>query len=308
MNLRMTLFAVFCFLLSLSTGCEKLDFLNPKKAAKSAKVAAPAQVAAPVVKGTIVAKVNNIPISLEDLNLEIEAYNAMVPADKPEMKITTREQKLSYLKNEMVRRTLLYQQAMDKGLDRSSDVLKAMEKTRMELLVVELIKQEAQNVDVASKEVEDYYNLYKDQLREPEEREISEIMVPTEQEAKDVMIQLLQGADFATLARERSKSESAKNAGVLGVVQRGAKFAAFDSAVFSESLEVGKTSSIFKGPDGYYIVRLEAKRGGKLKSLTEMWDDIKRGLTFLKQQQKIEELIGKLSREAKLEFYEGEIK
>jgi hypothetical protein len=39
-----------------------------------------------------------------------------------------------------------------------------------------------------------------------------------------------------------------------------------------------------------------------------MWDDIKKGLTFLKQQQKIEDLVGKLSRAAKLEIYEGEIK
>jgi hypothetical protein len=39
-----------------------------------------------------------------------------------------------------------------------------------------------------------------------------------------------------------------------------------------------------------------------------MWDDIKKGLTYLKQQQKLEEIIGKLSSEAKIEVYEGEIK
>jgi hypothetical protein len=39
-----------------------------------------------------------------------------------------------------------------------------------------------------------------------------------------------------------------------------------------------------------------------------MWDDIKRGLTFLKQQQRIETLITNLSKDAKLEIYEGEIK
>jgi len=39
-----------------------------------------------------------------------------------------------------------------------------------------------------------------------------------------------------------------------------------------------------------------------------MWDDIKRGLTFLKQQKKIEDLIGKLSTQTKIEIKEGEIK
>jgi hypothetical protein len=39
-----------------------------------------------------------------------------------------------------------------------------------------------------------------------------------------------------------------------------------------------------------------------------MWNDIKRGLTFLKHQQRIEDLINKLSPQAKTEVDEGEIK
>jgi len=303
MKSRKLVLAVSLVLFFAFVGCDKVGaVLNPKKV--EPKKSAPAL----EVKGTIIAKVNNIPITLEDLNQEIEAYNAMVPTDKPELKITTKEKKVDYLKNEMIRRALLYQDALDKGLDRNEDVLRALEKTKMDLLVVELVRQEAQKIDVSSKEVEDYYNTYKEQLKEPEERQISEIVVATEQDAKDISIQLLQGADFATLAKDRSISSSAKNGGDLGFVAKGKKSAQFDAVAFSDSLDVGRISSIFKGPDGYYVLKLQAKRGGKLKPLSEMWDDIKRGLTFLKQQQKIEELIGKLSREAKIEVYEGEIK
>jgi len=208
----------------------------------------------------------------------------------------------------MVRRALLYQEALDRGLDRNETVLRVLEKNKRDLLVVELIREEVDKIEVSSKEIEDYYNAYKEQLKEPEERNIREIVVPTEQEAKDILIQLLQGADFATKALERSKSSSAKDGGDLGFIQKGKKSLQFDAVAFSDSLEVGKISSIFKGPDGYYIVKLEAKRGGKQKSLSEMWDDIKRGLTFLKQQDRIDNLVSKLSREARLEFYEGEIK
>ena len=73
-------------------------------------------------------------------------------------------------------------------------------------------------------------------------------------------------------------------------------------------LDVGKTSNIFKGPQGYYILKLEAKRGGKQKTLSELWDDIKRTLTFLKQQQKLEELVSNVSKTAKININEGEIK
>jgi len=290
------------FLLSLVTGCDKIDFFKPKDLGK------PGASPTSQVKGTIVAKVNNIPITLEELNKDIENYNAMVPADKPEEKITTLDRKVNYLKNDMVRRVLLYQLGLARGIDKKEEVVKALERTKQDLLVIELLRQEAEKVDISSKEIEDYYNTYKDELKEPEERKIREVVVPSEQEAKEILIQLLQGADFATLARDRSKSASAKDGGDLGFMGKNKKFAQFDTVAFSESLDVGKISNIFQGPEGYYILKIEAKRGGKEKSLTEMWDDIKRGLTFLKQQRVIKDLMDKLSSEAKLEFYESQIK
>jgi peptidyl-prolyl cis-trans isomerase C len=302
MKSRIILGTGMCFVFMFLVGCDLITALLPKKPVKKqAGLELP-------VKGTVIARVNNTPITLEELNQEIDAYNAIVPADKPEAKITTRDQKINYLKNELVRRSLLYQAALARGLDRKEDVLRALEKTKQELLVMELIRQETEKIDVSSKEIEDYYNTYKEQLKEPEERQIREIVVNTEQEAKDILIQLLQGADFATLARERSKSDSAKDGGDLGFITSGKRFPQFDAVAFSDTLDVGKISSIFKGPEGYYILKLEAKRGGKQKSLSELWDDIKKGLTFLKQQQKIEELISKLSRDAKIEIYEGQVK
>jgi foldase protein PrsA len=299
-------YAILLLLCAFATaamiGCDKLDFLKPK--ATDTRKAMPER----EVKGTLIAKVGNVSITLEDLNQEIDFFNANVPPDKPELKITTRDQKISYLKNELVRRALLYQKALDEGLDRNQEVLDALEKAKMNMVVLELVKKETQNVDVPSKEIEDYYNTFKEQLKEPEERQLREIVVSTEQEAKDVMIQLLQGADFATLAKEKSKSVSAKNGGDLGMLAKGKKSAAFDAVAFSDSLEVGKVSSIFRGPDGYYILKLEARKGGKVKTLSEMWDDIKRGLTFLKQQKKIEDLISKLSPQIPTDIKEGEIK
>jgi len=303
MNSRYIILAFLFLFFGGILGCDKI---GAKGLAKTESKKAAVETFS--VKGPIVAKINNIPIALEDFNQEIQIYNANVPENRPELKITTREQKISYLKNEVVRRTLLYQNALDKGLDRNEDVLSALDKTKMQLLVMELIKQVSEKVDVTSKEIEDYYNNYKEQLKEPEERQIREIVLANEQDARDILIQLLQGADFATLARTNSKSPSAKDGGDLGFIKKDGKNAQLDAVAFSDSLEVGKISSIFKTSDGYSIIKLEGKRGGKQKPLSEIWDDIKKGLIFLKQQQIIEEMIGKLSREAKIDIYEGEIK
>ncbi len=302
--MRLIIMIVSIFLFVGLYGCDNISGLSPKKIVSKVNKA---QVM-PVVKGAIIAKINNIPISLEDLNQEIDAFNAAVPENKPEAKINTREKKIDYLKNEMVRRALLYQYALDQGLDRKEEVQRALEKAKEDILVVELLRDEAAKVEVTSAEIEDYYNKYKEQLKEPEQRQIREIVVPAETEAKEILIELLKGADFADLARQHSKDPSAANGGDLGFVDKGKKFAQFDAVAFSDTLDVGQYSNIFKGPDGYYILKLEAKHGGKQKSLSEMWDDIKRGLQFVKQQQMIEDLIGKLSQQAKIEIYEGEIK
>jgi len=300
---KIIIFAVTGLFFSGILGCDKF---NPASRKNDGKKVIPA----PLIqaKGAVVARVNNISIGLEDLNDEIDSYNANVSADHPESKITTKEQKVNYLKNEIIRRLLIYQNALDKGLDKNEEVKQALEKSKLGLLVMQNIKEVTQNIEVSPKEVEDYYNANKEQFKEPEERHVYEIVVGSEQEARDVLIQLLQGVDFATLAKSNSKSSSAKDGGDLGFIKKGKKSAQFDAVVFSDSLDVGKISSIFKVPDGYAVVKLEAKRGGKQKPLSEIWEDIKRGLVFLKQQQAIEDLLGKLSRDAKIEIYEGEIK
>lgn len=285
------------------SGCEKIF---PAK--KPAKVISSAESVSAEVKGTVIAKVNNQPITLEELKEEVEAFNKYVPQDKPEQKIDSLDKKISYLKNEMIRRSLLAQAALDKGLDKKEALEKALTNFKQNLLVAELVKLETENVEVTSAEVEDYYNQYKEQLKEPEERRIREIVVAAENDAKDVLIELLKGGDFATLAQMRSISASAKNGGDLGYIKKGLKSPQFDEAAFSFTLDSGRTSNYFKGPEGYYILKLEAKREGKVKSLSELWDDIKNGLKFLKQQKKVEDLISKLSADAKIEVFESAVR
>lgn len=292
-------------------GCDKLNISNNKEQKSSATSG---RGTARVVTGTLVAKVNTISITLDELNDDIKAFNeAMDKKGNKEAKITTKEDKVKYLKEELVRKALLYQEALDKGLDKKDDILKVLEKAKEDLVLQELLRQESDKIEVTSKDVEDYYNEARKGGRTlfypivtPEEKKVSEIAVSTEAEAKEILIQLLQGAAFDSLAKERSKVASAKNGGDLGFILPGKRPKEFDAAV--AVLDTGKISSIFKGSDGYYyIVKVEEKRGGKEKPLSEMRDNIKGELLYIKQQQKLDDLIGKLSKDAKIEIYEGAI-
>ncbi len=285
-------------------GCEKLSFLTaqPKN---------PISVKPPV---DAIAKVGNFFITLADLNKEVESYNSMVAEQgMPQNKIDTRDKKTAYLRNEMVRKYILYQEALDRGLDKKGDITKALENAKMNFLVTELVREELEKVDVSAKEIEDFYKQNKELLKESEQRKISEIVANTEDEAKQVYIELLRGGDFAALAKQYSKATTAANGGDLGFIslepdpKKRIRFDKFYEVAFSPTLEARNISSIFKGPEGFYIIRLESIKESQAKSLSELWDNIKSWLLFEKQQKAIADLASKLTGETKIEIYEGKV-
>ena len=308
------IFALMIFLTAplMLVGCDKLDFLKPKTASVSA-----AKPGAHAVRGTVIAKVNNIPITLEELNRYIEIYNASVelrqdltPEQKQTLKIDTRERKLDYLKNLLVRQAVFYQAALDRGLDRKEEISEIMDRYKMALLSQDVQNEIVKNIDVSSAEIEDAYKSNMPLFKAAEVRKAREIVTRTEEEAKQVLIELLQGADFSGIARTRSIAESAKKDGDLGEIKKGqfANFPAFDEIVFSPALGQGQVSSVFKGPQGFYIVKIESIKEGRQVPLSEAFDTIKAYLLAQKQQRELDKAYSTLSSQAKIEVYEGDIK
>lgn len=295
-------FLVLCGLLVfLSAGCEKISEKLGKFKAPSVNISQP--------QGTVIAKVGDLSITLEQLNQEIQNYNEST--DNIEGKITTKEQKVSYLNEEMVNRYLIYLEAKARGLDKQPKTEELLRNLEINVLANQLANDEINKVTVASSEIENFYNTYKDQYRQAEERRIREIVLDSEAEAKDVLIDLLKGADFAALASQRSRAESAGKGGDLGFIkkgQKGADFTRFDEIAFSKSLESGQTSNVFKEKNGYYIIKVEGIKGGQARALSEVWDETKKGIQFLKQQQKIKEITGSLLKKTKVVVYQDAIK
>ncbi len=301
-NFLVILFTVFLF-----SGCDKLPFIGTTNPLKQAKQKPPAG-------ETVVAMVGNFYITASDLNKEVDNFNSLASAQKLDKnKIDTKDKKVKYLRDELVRKYILYQEALDRGLDKRPEVAKELEAAKMNLLVTELLRKEIEKIDVSSKDIEDFYKQNKDLLKEPEQRKILEIMTPTEDEAKQVYIELLKGADFVSLAKQYSKAKTASNGGEVGLMtyevspEKRMRPDKFYEVAFSPSLEAGGTSSIFKTPDGFYIIKLDSIKKPEPKSLTDLWDNIKSWLLFEKQQKAIVELANKLSGETKTAIYEEKV-
>ncbi|MEK6727824.1 MAG: peptidyl-prolyl cis-trans isomerase [Candidatus Omnitrophota bacterium] len=293
--------------LILLAGCDNIPLFKqqPKKQTSLNR---------PPVGVTVVAKIGSFYVSADDLNQEVEQFNALVKAQGMAQNVLdTREKKLAYLRNEIVRKYILYQESLDRGFDKKEKITKALENAKTSLLVSELLREETEKIEVSSKEIEEFYNQNKELLKEPEQRKILEIVTNSEDEAKNTYIELLKGGDFEALAKQYSKAKTAANGGDLGFValeQDPAKRIRFDKfyeVAFSPSLEAGSISSIFKGPEGFYMIKLAAVKKSEAKSLSELWDNIKNWLLFEKQQKAIADLAGKLSGETKIEIYEGKV-
>lgn len=87
----------------------------------------------------------------------------------------------------------------------------------------------------------------------------SHILVKTEDEARDVIRQLGEGADFGELAKQHSSDGSAQNGGDLGFFGPGRMVPEFESAAFA--LDVGGYSQEpVKSQFGFHVIKLTDKR------------------------------------------------
>jgi peptidyl-prolyl cis-trans isomerase C len=92
-----------------------------------------------------------------------------------------------------------------------------------------------------------------------EEIRASHILVASEEEAKAIKAELDGGADFATIAKEKSIDPGAANGGDLGFFGKGMMVAPFEATAYALT-DIGQVSDPVQSQFGWHIIRLEEKR------------------------------------------------
>ncbi|HOY09023.1 MAG TPA: peptidylprolyl isomerase [Candidatus Omnitrophota bacterium] len=231
------------------------------------------------VAGNVLAKVGTWTLTIEDFNERLEALKEVVP----DYDATDIEQNKMILE-ELIRQQLLVQDAENTGVSKNKDIAQAVEEFRRTLLVREVANTLTKDISVTEEEAKEYYEANKEEFMDQAQWRVRELVLNTEEEAKQVLVELYQGADFVEKVKEKSKSNSAWQKGDLGLKSE-FDFPKMQKVV--EALEVGDVSGVFQGPNGYYIVKLEEKQGGEPQDFEDIKEDIITGLTLLTQQQAI---------------------
>lgn len=149
-------------------------------------------------------------------------------------------------------------------------------------------------IDLSDEAVREYYENNKDSFVKVR---ASHILVKTEEEGKEVLERLKEGADFAELAATRSiDTQTSIKGGDLGYFTRGSmveEYKEIEDAAFS--LDIGEISGLIKTDFGYHIVLVE----DRMESFEDLKDEVVKALKYEKYQEELD----RLTEEADVEVY-----
>ena len=216
-----------------------------------------------ISQGTV-ATVDGIAITYNDVSL-VEDELMAVYGQLPE------EQRFQTLVGYMVNRILASEAAKKAGLENDADVAKIkafMErKALQDVYIAKMLMERVREEDVTA-----YYD--KEIKNGPVEEEVRarHILLDNSEAADAVVADLENGADFAALAKERSKGPSGPSGGDLGYFSKQSMVPAFSDAAFK--LAAGETSPPVQTQFGWHVIRVEDRRKRPVPPFDQVRDQI----------------------------------
>jgi len=247
-------------------------------------------------KGPYLAKVGNTTITQADIEKEIKnlpefAQNLFGGPGGKERFL-----------DELVKKELLYQEALKKGFDKDPEYLRKLEEFKKLTLIGQLLEKEIESkAKVTEQDVKDYYEKHKADLSSVSQIRASHILVKTEAEAKKMLERLKKGENFAELAKKYSIDPgSAKNGGDLGYFSSGQMVPEFEAA--AAKLKAGEMSEPVKTKFGYHIIKVTDKKMGKPVEFEKVKSVLLQRLTAEKQKEVFDTYVESLKKSYKVEI------
>ncbi|GGF89598.1 peptidylprolyl isomerase [Paenibacillus aceti] len=167
------------------------------------------------------------------------------------------------------------EEAFTQALESSGIALDQLkEQIDMQLKLTKLLESK---VTVTDEQIKEIFEQYKTVFDTPEQVRLSNILVGTEDEAKEIVKQLKDGADFAELAKTKSLDTATKESGGdTGLFSKGTKEEAIEEVAFK--LKKDEVSAPIKTEEGYQVIKLTEHKEAHQATLEEKKDEIRKGL------------------------------
>jgi peptidyl-prolyl cis-trans isomerase C len=244
-------------------------------------------------QGEVVASVNGDVLTKEELQ-------ALVPEG-----FTVDRENLPKILDKWVSNTLMYQEAVKRGLNDSEETKLYLKRLERDYLVNELLDKLTSSVSVGQSDMLAYFEEHKSEFGD--EVKIVRIVLPDSMLAEQTLAEIRAGADFAKLAKERSQDqlleggqESRYFARGVGDPRMGGD-PALEEAIFA--LDKGEVSNVVPTQEGYQIIKLVDRKKVKSDvSFGEFKDYIEAILSYRASQELVDEVLTGLRDSAKVEL------
>lgn len=199
-----------------------------------------------------------------------------------------------------VEQRLLARAALDEGLQRSPMVLRRVNAARDRVLASAYMDARVKDA-VTPETVRRLYNSQRDVTALGDEVRVRHILVKTKEEADEIVTLLNGGADFASLARERSLDRAtAPLGGEVGWFSRGMMAPAFSKVAFATS--PGQIAPPFQTEFGWHVMEVEGRRSTSAVPFSGVRDKIEEFLRL----RTIDNTLKELEEESQVVYFRPE--
>ncbi len=199
------------------------------------------------------------------------------------------------IRDELISRELVVQEAEQKGILQRPEVAEQIELARQQVILGAYMQEFVKANPITDDQVRAEYERMRKETSGSEYK-AAHILVKTEAEAKDIIAKIRKGAKFADLARLASDDPGSKeNGGDLGWNAPTTFVKPFSDAMVK--LKKGEMSEPIQTQFGFHIIRLDDQRPLKAPPLDQLKPQIDQRL----QQAKVQKLIADLRAKAKIQ-------
>ena len=248
-----------------------------------------AMLAAATAAAADVAKVNGVAIPQSRLDAFMKNATAQGQQDTPELR--------NRIRDELITREVVVQEAMKKGLDKNPDVQAQIDFQRQGALINAYLQDYLKANPITEETLQAEYEKAKANMPSKEYR-VHHILVKTEDEAKQIIAQLKKGGNFEKIAAQKSLDPGSKErGGNLEWLSPGPNLA----KPFSDAMVKLKKGQLTDTPVqtqfGWHVIRLDDERQAQAPPFEQVKGQIQQQL----QNQAMQKMIADLRAKAKIE-------
>jgi len=233
------------------------------------------------------AVVNGKAVPSSRADLMVKQMTSQGHQDSPQLR--------AMIKEELINREILIQEADKLGLGNTADVKSQMEIARQSIVIRALVADFVKKNPVSEADIKAEYDRFKAQAGD-KEYHARHILVDKEDDAKAIIAKLKAGAKFEDLAKQSKDTGSAANGGDLDWATPATFVKPFSDALVA--LKKGQLTEIpVKTQFGFHVIKLEDVRAAKIPTLEEIKPQIAESL----QQKKLQTFQEELRKKAKIQ-------